>query len=342
MRLRRRWYRIYGLLVQSAIRLPYPEATAGADSSADLTLESAPARAFSRARAASPDGEKWFQHRPLCGGDTYLRWRGLFEFIISGDGNRILYRSEPGAHPDSFHTYLLNQVVSFALVRSGIEPVHATAVLTSAGAVAFLGDSGYGKSSLAASFLNAGFQLVTDDLLVLRRVRTGYVVEAGPPRIKLFPEIAGDLLPGWGGAGVAMNPLTNKKVIHLERGATPANPVPLAAIYVLTPPRLRRGKVRVVLRKLQSRTAFLELARNTFNAQVVEPARLRRHFEFVADVVARVSVKTLSYPLRLEVLNKVRAAVLRDVGVVANGNLQPELSARAGEARRTPAGRNRR
>jgi len=342
MSVRRRWYRIYGLLVRSALELPFPRVHAGARTNGDLTLDPAPARAFGPARASVPHPERWFQHVLLEGGDTYLRWRGLFEFIVGVDGRRILYRSEPGAHPDSFHTYLLNQVLSFALVRRGVEPVHATAVLTPAGAVAFLGDSGYGKSSLAASFLNAGFQLVTDDLLILQRNEDGYVVEPGPPRIKLFPEIAGDLLQGPALVGASMNPLTNKKVIRLECSATPQTAVPLAVIYILTPPKSRRGNSRVVLRRLHPRTAFLEITRNTFSPQVVEPLRLRRHFEFVADVVARVPVKTLSYPLRLELLDKVRDAVLRDAGVARKHGAQRELSGQAGAAERTQGARNRR
>ena len=53
-------------------------------------------------------------------------------------------------------------------MKSGFEPLHATVVVVSGEAVAFLGESGYGKSSLAASFLDSGHQLLTDDLLILR------------------------------------------------------------------------------------------------------------------------------------------------------------------------------
>ena len=52
-------------------------------------------------------------------------------------------------------------------------------------AVAFLGDSGFGKSSLAAYLLSAGDRLVTDDLLLLQESE-GFLAYPGPPRIKLF------------------------------------------------------------------------------------------------------------------------------------------------------------
>ncbi|MFB3074256.1 MAG: hypothetical protein ACE1Z6_03640, partial [Candidatus Methylomirabilales bacterium] len=114
------------------------------------------------------DGKNWFQHLRLPDGSDYLRWSGLFEFLVSADGRRIACRELECASPESFQTYLIGQVLSFALVKRGIEPLHSTTVVIDGKAVAFLGDSGYGKSSLGAAFLQAGYPLLTDDLLVLK------------------------------------------------------------------------------------------------------------------------------------------------------------------------------
>jgi len=52
-----------------------------------------------------------------------------------------------------------------------------------------LGDSGHGKSSLAACFLAAGHRLLTDDLLVIGESGDYLMAHPGPPRIKLFPAV---------------------------------------------------------------------------------------------------------------------------------------------------------
>ena len=58
-------------------------------------------------------------------------------------------------------------MLSFSLLSLGYEPLHATAVVVDGEAVAFLGDCGYGKSTLGAAFLARGFPLLTDDVLAL-------------------------------------------------------------------------------------------------------------------------------------------------------------------------------
>src|SRR5262249_52789551 len=131
--------------------------------------------------------------------------------------------------------YLLGQAISFALVRQRIEPLHATTIVIEGRAVAFLGGSAFGKSTLAASFLVAGHRLLTDDLLVLKTSATEVLAYPGAPRIKLFPAIAKTVLDS--GADVKMNADTGKLIIALKGDRACAMPVPLAAIYVLAAPR---------------------------------------------------------------------------------------------------------
>ena len=251
----------------------------------------------------------WFHHARLVDGREYLRWAGLFEFIVAADGTWIACHPLARATPESFETYLLGQVVSFALLKRGIEPLHATAVEVDGGAVAFVGDCGRGKSTLGAAFVAAGHPLVTDDLLVVGRTADGPVAFPGPPRIKLFPEAARAVLPD-AAAGVPMNPTTPKLVIPLPaRGSR--GPLPLRALYLVAPagPAARGARIR----PLSRRRAALALLRNTFNTVVVEPARLARHLDAAAWLAARVPVRTLGVPRGLGRLPGARAAVAADL-----------------------------
>lgn len=310
-----RSYCLYGVRLKSVVPLPGPELTGSVKGGIEFFGGSASLFSWARREAGlQAQGKEWFQHARLLEGSDYLRWSGLFEFLISTDGRRIACRQLNGASRESFQTYLLAQVLSFALLKRGIEPLHATSVVIDGQAVAFLGDCGYGKSSLGAAFLNVGYPLLTDDLLVLKEQGDRFVAYPGPPRIKLFPAIARRLL-GAGVNGPPMNHGTSKLVIPLGENETvlPRCVVPLRAIYVLKPPSARSRNGRIAIRPLSPRCAFMALVKNTFNAVIVDRERLERQFQMATRLATRVPVKSLSYPRNLSRIFEVRESILREV-----------------------------
>ena len=126
---------------------------------------------------------------PIGGG------RNLCEFLVSADARRIYARTlGTDGEDEAMLAYLLVDALSFSMVRLGWEPLHATAVLTDRGVVAFLGNSGDGKSTLAALLVRHGCKLVTDDMLVLIRDRGTWLAQPGPPRLKLYRDMADHIL----------------------------------------------------------------------------------------------------------------------------------------------------
>ena len=159
-------YRLYGLNLASSLPLSSP--LVAARGRPDVRLRSGRASRFARARdlhqiPRSP--RDWFDSRRFPDGTTYLRWARLFEFLISPDGRTIEYHRLREATNASLTTYLLGQALSFSLLSFGYEPLHATAVVVDGEAIAFLGDCGYGKSTLGAAFVARGFPVLTDDVL---------------------------------------------------------------------------------------------------------------------------------------------------------------------------------
>ncbi len=238
--------------------------------------------------------------------------RDVGEFLISKDGRSITCYRFPQASPESFHVYLLGQALSFALVKNGIEPLHATVVVIQGKAVAFLGDCGFGKSTLAAEFLRAGHRLLTDDLLVLRATGQRMLAYPGPPRIKLFPELARRFLADEA-TGVPMNPHTRKLVIPLNQDRACGTGVPLAAFYALASPDKMAAERNIRITALSPREAFLRILASAFNILILHAPRLRRHFEATEALANSITVKELSYPRTLECLPMVREAILSDL-----------------------------
>lgn len=307
-------YQLYGLSLSSQWSLPYPQSTA--QGLASVELRHAPATLFSRASAiVGPTNQAaWCHHRVLDDGSVYLRWSGLFEFLVAHDGTRVSIHRLRGVSREALHSYLLGPALSFALLRLGIEPLHATTVVVEGEAVSFLGSCGYGKSSLAAAFLKEGDPVLTDDLQVLSLTPEGPMAYPGPPRIKLFPEI-GTAVLRTPVRGVRMGPLTSKLIVPLDQDQAWPEAVPLRAIYVLAPPATGAQRGKVTIRRLSARKALLELLRNTFNRVLTDSDRLERQFFWAARLASSVPIKLLSYPRTLSALPAVRRAILADLGI---------------------------
>jgi hypothetical protein len=304
-------YGVYGISLRSDLRLNYPEHP-DPTVVAEVAIRNFDGRSLSHllegVHTQSSGG--WGEYALLRDGSIYLRWPDIAEFVLSDDGGHILCCAAAGAALESWQTYLLGQVLSFALVKKGIEPLHATVVVVNGHAVGFLGKAGQGKTTLAAAFVAAGHKVLTDDLLVVREIENGVSGYPGPSRIKLFPDQAADLLGV--NEGVPMNTLTPKLVIPLAAHQFQSTAVPICALYVLETSTSTAGPGARISR-LHPRRALIELVTHTFNRVIVAPDRLRRQFDGAARLAARVPVKRLRYSRNLADLARVRDAVLADI-----------------------------
>ena len=102
-------------------------------------------------------------HRLPCW--DLLRFRRGTDFYVGAD--RIACHVIDPASARLMELRLLGTVLAFWLERSGVPVLHASAVDVGGRAVAFLSSKRGGKSALAASFIQAGAALLSDDMLPL-------------------------------------------------------------------------------------------------------------------------------------------------------------------------------
>jgi hypothetical protein len=303
------YYSLYGLAIETELDLPCKPAH-------DILT-----RPLVRLRAADPARLAWLEQRrrsdsPVWGeyhrtpeGEIGLRWAGLFSFAISSDGHDVYFVPAGDVPADSLFAYLLGQVLSFPLLSFGFEPLHATAVVIDGEAIAFVGDCGYGKSTLAAGFVARGVPVLSDDLLVLEPANGRWLAHPGIPRLKLFPEAARQLL-GPETDGVPMNAHTSKLVLPLADDRAVLQPVPLRAMYALSDPR--EESTSIAIEPVKGAAAFLEVTRAAFNLQVLDAPRLANQFAFAERIAADVPVRRLTYPRSLDRLPAVCDSILAD------------------------------
>ena len=312
------WYDIYGIRLSSEIQLSFPESES--TQSADVSVIAASPEFFRRATqfaVVETNPTRWYKYAQLENGQSYLRWDDLFEFLIDADGTQIWCGWLGAASLESLQVYLLGHALSFALVKQGYEPLHATAVVIDGQAIAFLGRSGFGKSSLAAAFLADGHHLLTDDMLLLRYVDQGYEAQTGPRRIKLFPKMARRFLAATAGAA-PMNTETEKLVLPLSADSQRYTSAPLRALYMLDSPRKTRRKQGIELIPLTTREAFIALVRGTFNPLISDSDRLQRQYNQCLSFASQVPARRISYPRVLAMLPAVKQMILNDLFAITS------------------------
>ncbi|MBK6559591.1 MAG: hypothetical protein IPG16_21125 [Comamonadaceae bacterium] len=135
----------------------------------------------------SPDGTLWTQFFRQ-GAGYLLRFPELADFEVSADGRSVHAWPAPGATSPAVEHLYLNQVLPLALSRQGELVLHGSAVDIGGQGVAFLGESGRGKSTLAASFATEGTRFLTDDGLLLEWVDGSCMIIPSHPSIRLWAD----------------------------------------------------------------------------------------------------------------------------------------------------------
>ena len=101
-----------------------------------------------------------------------IKKRGVADFEVIG-GRQIRIWPATGATQKDIEIFLFGQVWATLCHQRGLLPLHASAITTKIGIVAFSGPSGAGKSTTAALMGSLGYEFITDDILPISFNREG-------------------------------------------------------------------------------------------------------------------------------------------------------------------------
>ncbi len=165
---------------------------------------------------ALPDGSPWTDFHRENGG-YLLRFPDMADFQVSADAEHVTCHPVPGASDAVVQHLYLNQVLPLSLSKQGKLVFHASAVEVDGGAIAFVGVSGRGKSTLAASFAIDGYRFLTDDGLVVEPAERGHVALPSHPSIRLWEDSESALIA----PGTAIG--ARRALTRPSRGSSPAS-----------------------------------------------------------------------------------------------------------------------
>jgi hypothetical protein len=305
-------YFLYGVRVTSDCPFAFPVARDSRQALADVEFLRGTDLDFQAFAPLHRPSDEGFVCRSSSDGSTYLRWRHLYEFRVAADGSRVASRPLDGCDRTVLQNYLFGQVLAVALVQQGIEPLHAAVVRVDDCAIGFLGDCTFGKSTLLASFLQAGHRVLTDDLLIVERHDGVPMALPGSGRIKLMPDSAGTFLGDTDG-GVLLNPLTTKRSFLIESARRQETALPLTHLFVLPAPEERDRITSIEIQRIPRAAMVQELLKNSFSAEILDRGRLARQFAFGSQMASDVEGFRLRYPSGVHHLPALREAIVEHI-----------------------------
>jgi hypothetical protein len=305
-------YSVAGLTI--AGEWPLPELSEVGTSGADWVVEIAPDRQGGRFRTlvhrdGDPDGPSWCIIRRDREDRYLIRFPKLADFVVLLSERRIVCHPDRSTDERTARHLLLDQVIPRVLAMDGGMVLHASAIIVDERAVAFVGPTGAGKSTVAASFVADGARLLADDFVPLSENAGGFLAVPSYPGLRLWPDSI-RAFARRGDSVVAVAPGSEKRRLVFQAPERASKPSRLAAIVTLAD---ASDEVEIDVRRLPRRSGFMAVYPQTFRLERSGRDRQRDEFDRFARLAESTAIFRLEYPRGYGHLPEVRRRILKAV-----------------------------
>jgi hypothetical protein len=204
-------------------------------------------------------------------------------------GTKVTIEAGKGVDEKDLIPLITGPILAVILHQRGKLVLHASAVNIGGKAAVFLGNKGYGKSTLAAHLQSRGHPLISDDMVPVFFNGEAAQTVPGYPQIRLLPDAV---------ESIGLDPGTLQQVNtwipkrhFVPDGVFTAEPIEIGCIFILA------MSDSVSLQELNPYSAFIEIANNTYTGAFLrETENVGAHFKLCEQLVKSVPVSTLSRP----------------------------------------------
>jgi hypothetical protein len=292
-------YTAYGLGICSV--LPLPELLP-AETASDVVIQLARVN-HSPPESADPDYAFW----ATLDDEAFIYYEKVGTIQVR-QGCEVMLDPVVGVEEKLLRFFVMGPCLGTVLYQRGFLVLHANTVNVNGNAVAFVGETGLGKSTTAAAFYAQGHSVVSDDVTAVNLSGDLPMVYPGIPQLKLLPDTVAlmgdvpDALP-------RLYQQSEKRARRVVR-EFPRSPLPLRAIYVLT------DADRLTIEPLSPRETFMAGARHTYYV-VTQFLRASgnavTHFRQCEQLARKVSIRLLKRRRDLAALPDLVRFVEQDV-----------------------------
>lgn len=302
-----RVYNLYGLRVHSKIALPAPIAASDRPPY-DLQVDWGERKATSDDAPAGEILAQFVLHDGRgytlvdTGSGYALCFHQTGECWIDYDLRSVRVHLSPAIHPDIAGLLVVGNVMACVLTLVGESVLHASAVEIDGAAIAFLGSSGMGKSSLAALLCANGARFITDDLLRLQANGGNWRCFPGAGQLRLRKDAAVllDFFP-------TMLEATPDGRVAVKMDAGPSMPL-LRAVVI---PHLSRNCHTLKLEQIPQSRALLYLMAYPRIQESAQRKPLQRRLDFLGRIAASVPVHKAEIPWGLPLHRELAASLIQ-------------------------------
>lgn len=301
-------YAAFGLTIRSELALPELETRAG-DTDADVEI-----------KLGSLGGSGWDRIVAIENDAFRLRVAGIGRFQVLG-GHNVTVDPDPAATEAELRAYLLGTVFGALFQQRGLLALHASAVAVGTGedpggeAIAFVGESGAGKSTMAMALNARGHRLLCDDVcVILDQEEDGPIIWPGVRRLKLWTQS----IEAGGGSTLGLEPVLQRDdKFHVpSTHVAPYRPYRLKGVYLLGAGDDGDG---VTIERLRGAAAVQTLVSHTFRGRMVPfMAAAERHFRACLHLLERCPVYGLKRPWGFDRIDLACDALAQHIGKETN------------------------
>jgi hypothetical protein len=223
-------------------------------------------------------------------------------------GREIVFDPHNGLDESVMRLFILGPGLGVLLHQRGFLVLHASAVVADGQAVAFIGEKGQGKSTMAGAMARRGFSLLADDIVAIDVDATPQpLVYPGFPQIKLWPEAAAEL-----GVNAAELPRIRPEIDKVGRRMEErffSDAAPLGKIFVLA------DGDHDSIQSLPPQHVFMNLIHNCYTYSMLKQSGTQAtHFRQTIRLAGKVPVMNLVRRRQLDRIDAVAKMVEAHLG----------------------------
>ena len=222
------------------------------------------------------------------------------------NGEPAIIESAPDITEETIEHFFNDQVLPRVLSVNGTFVLHAAAIDIGGSAILLQGDSGRGKSTLSASFHQQGYKLMGDDAIILSAIADVLSATAVYPSLRLLPDSLRSVFPDNHTSRQVSQNSDKKNVDFTVSGFDYGQAVPIATAFILSGETADQPE----LQKLGNADACMELVKNSFALNPIDPEIARKKLMFASAVAEEIPFYSFSYPRDFARLSEVTSALL--------------------------------
>lgn len=204
----------------------------------------------------------------------------------------VLLEQAPQSTQNDLSHFLFDHVAPRILARLGHLVLHGAALSTDGALIGLLGETGAGKSTLAASLAEQGFTLIGDDSVLISESGGRFFGTSIYPSLRLFPESIVAVFSSDVPSSTMAHYSDKRRLDREAMSQPPAKPLPLAALFYLSDEFDDDGPVASALTAAQM---CMRCTEQSFAMMPADPVETQARFGTIARLASAVPGFVLDY-----------------------------------------------